>query len=242
MCIDDTKYILYPLQQAVGSITLTAEQRIIFEERYIRTVHKSYHQCKTISYLFNSNRIIITVGSIIIPALLSISYVTTHYEIQLLYWFTWSVSICVTISNAILTLLKYDKKFYLFHSTYEQLVSEGWQFLSLTGHYKSGSKTHTEQFPKFAEIIERIMMHQAEAKYIKFQDMNDGAKSSHSESSGIPNLVNITTPANDDFITALSKVLYQHFPKHESPVSIGGPSDHNENKIIEENKARISIS
>jgi hypothetical protein len=232
LCFSHEKRVLYPLKQALGTITLTAEQRIIFEERYIRVIHTSYYECQNISFLFNLNRIIITIGSIIIPALLSIQYRDLTSDIRVLYWFTWAVSICVTISNAILTLLKFDKKFYLFHATYEQLMSEGWQFLALTGHYKATDKTHSEQFQKFTETIERILMRQAESQYIKLQDVN-GSNSSNStsiNSSGIPNLVDIRTPGNDDFIIKLAKVIYPHLPKQESPTSVGGPSDQNEIK------------
>jgi hypothetical protein len=241
ICFSQKKKILYPLQQALGSITLTAEQRIIFEERYIRVIDTSYNKCAKIFYLFNVNRIIITTGSIIIPALLSIQYKDITSEVRILYWFTWSISICVTISNAVLTMFKFDKKYYMFHATYEQLITEGWQFLALTGHYKSNSnsnfKTHSDQFQNFTERIEKILMLQAETEYIKLQDVNGGNSinssnsSQPSNSSGIPNLVGMTTPVNDDFIIRLAKVIYPHLPKEESPRVVGGPTDQDDNKV-----------
>ena len=248
MCLSSHKNrVLYPLQQALGSITLTAEQRIIFEERYIRVIDTSYNQCTKIFYLFNVNRIIITTGSILIPALLSIQYKDITSDIRILYWFTWSISICVTISNAVLTMFKFDKKFYMFHATYEQLMTEGWQFLALTGHYKSNSnsKTHSDQFQNFTERIEKILMLQAQTEYIKLQDINGGTSSSNSSnssqpsnSSGIPNIVGMTTPANDDFIIRLAKVIYPHLPKEESPRVVGGPSDQNDNKVKRDGKTQ----
>lgn len=243
LCFSHKKRVLYPLQQALGSITLTAEQRIIFEERYIRVIDTSYNQCTKIFYLFNVNRIIITTGSIIIPALLSIQYKDITSDVRILYWFTWSISICVTISNAVLTMFKFDKKFYMFHATYEQLMTEGWQFLALTGHYKSNSnfKTHSDQFQNFTERIEKILMLQAQTEYIKLQDINGGTNSSNSSnssqpsnSSGIPNIVGMTTPANDDFIIRLAKVIYPHLPKEESQSVVGGPSDQNDSKAKRE--------
>ena len=55
VCFTHEKRVLYPLKQALGTITLTVEQRIIFEERYIRVIHTSYYKCKRISFLFNLN-------------------------------------------------------------------------------------------------------------------------------------------------------------------------------------------
>ena len=241
---------MYPLQQALGSITLTAEQRIIFEERYIRVIDTSYNQCTKIFYLFNINRIIITTGSIIIPALLSIQYKDITSDIRILYWFTWSISICVTISNAILTMFKFDKKFYMFHATYEQLMTEGWQFLALTGHYKSNSnfKTHSDQFQNFTERIEKILMLQAETEYIKLQDVNGGANSNSSNSSqpsnssGIPNIVGMTTPAHDDVIIRLAKVIHQHLVKEDSPTVVGGPSDQDDSKVKRHSTGETAIT
>jgi len=150
----------------------------------------------------------------------------------------------VTISNAVLTMFKFDKKFYMFHATYEQLMTEGWQFLALTGHYKSNlnSKTHSDQFQNFTERIEKILMLQAQTEYIKLQDVNGGNStnssnsSQPSNSSGIPNLVGMTTPANDDFIIRLAKVIYPHLPKEESPRIVGGPSDQDDNKVKKDGK------
>ena len=123
------KQTIYQLKQALGTITLRADQRILFEEHYINTINESYDKCQRSAYLFHSNRIIVTIGSVFVPALLSIQYnqTTTQFSTSI-YWCTWFVSLLVTISNGFLTLFKFDKKYFLFHATYEQLRSEGWQF------------------------------------------------------------------------------------------------------------------
>lgn len=239
------KRITYPLQQVLASITLSADKRVIFEERYIHLIEDSYDRCRHTACLFHTNRIVITIGSIIVPALLSIHYTQSATSVsELIYWVTWAVSLLVTISNGILTLFKYDKKYFLFHATYEQLRTEGWQYLSLTGHYSGDEPkhpdykrrnsilqvvtphhpktTHEIQFYKFMYKIEKIVMRQAQEQYIKLQDVNSATVKSED---GIPSLVDTKSPSVDDLVIKIAKLL-----QFDSRPKIGGPSDQDANK------------
>jgi len=213
------KQTIYQLKQAVATITLRADQRIIFEEHYINTIQESYEKCSRTAYLFHSNRIIVTIGSVIVPALLSIQYnqTTTQFSTSI-YWCTWFVSLLVTISNGFLTLFKFDKKYFLFHATYEQLRSEGWQYLALTGSYHKDDTTHEQQFTKFMHTVEKILMRQAQEQFIKLQDVNSPPTTT-TNSSGIPNLLEVSkSPAQDDLAIKVAKIL-------QSQPTVGGPSD-----------------
>ena len=67
-----------------------------------------------VSYLFNIMRFIVTVGSLLVPALLSIQSpgsVSSVTSPDTIYWSTWAVSLAVTMSNGILALFKIDKKY-----------------------------------------------------------------------------------------------------------------------------------
>jgi hypothetical protein len=210
------------LQQALGTITLRADQRVLFEEHYMNTIYESYDRCQRSAYLFHSNRIIVTIGSVLVPALLSIQYnqTTTQFSTSI-YWCTWFVSLLVTVSNGFLTLFKFDKKYFLFHATYEQLRSEGWQFLALTGTYHTKEpSTHEQQFTKFMHTVEKILMRQAQEQFIKLQDVNSAAPIT-TNAAGIPNLLEVSkSPAQDDLIIKIAKLL-------QSPPTVGGPSDQN---------------
>jgi hypothetical protein len=126
--------------------------------------------------VYNSNRLTITIGSILVPAILSIQradYLTNSSAAQALFWITWSISLLVTVSNGLLTMFKFDRKYYLFHAAFEQLKTEGWQYLALTGNYKGEPATHTHelQFTGFANTVEKIRMRQTEEEYVKLQDV-----------------------------------------------------------------------
>jgi hypothetical protein len=121
--------------------------------------------------MFYSARVIITVGSILVPAFLSIQNSTNQIP---LYWVTWIMSIFVTLCNGLVTLFKLDKKYFFIHTTLELLHSEGWQYIGLSGRYSSKGgqdvHTHENQFLVFFHMAEKIKMRQVEEEYWKFTD------------------------------------------------------------------------
>jgi len=116
-----------------------------------------------------------SVGSLIVPALLSIQNTSTTAQIQAqVYWIVWTLSLFVTISNGIMTLVKVDKKYYVFNTIYHHLMSEGWQYIQLSGKY-SETKTneqssHTNQYTAFCHSLEKIRMKQIEDEYYKVEN------------------------------------------------------------------------
>jgi hypothetical protein len=94
------------------------------------------------------------------------------YEI---YWATWVISLLVTTSNGVVSVFKIDKKYFFLHTTMEQLKSEGWQYLELSGRYSGFftpklKPTHENQFIYFCHAVEKIKMHQVEEEYFKLTD------------------------------------------------------------------------
>jgi hypothetical protein len=162
-----------PYRQVLGTISLPAESRQILEERYLRLLETSFRRCRRIALVYNMNRLCITIGSIIVPALLSIQRTDTVLSASIaIFWTTWIISLMVTISNGLMTMFKFDRKYYLYHASFEQLKTEGWQYFSLTGNYRDPkAHTHEQQFGVFAQTIERIRMRQTEEEYVKLQDV-----------------------------------------------------------------------
>lgn len=83
----------------------------------------------------------------------------------------------VTMANGLHNVFKIDKKYYFLHTVLNQIKSEGWQYLELSGRY-SGFKTpnqlpsHDNQFVYFCHIIEKIKLKQIEEEYYKFSDLH----------------------------------------------------------------------
>jgi hypothetical protein len=183
MCFGKGKHIQAVIV-SLRTIPLDTLSRDALILQYNLLLQKYRKRVKKYSISFHILRIVITVGSLIVPALLSVQYtngntVTTDISVEM-YWTVWLLSLFVTISNGILTLLKIDKKYYSLHTIYQQLLSEGWQFIHLSGKY-SGQKTpgisptHENQYPFFVHAIDKIHMKSVEDEYYKVNEANQGS-------------------------------------------------------------------
>lgn len=166
---------------------LSSLQKNILRERYIFILRDFTKRCKFYSKLYHIGHFLITVGSLIVPALMSIQYVDTGRNVvqdfqTIIYWITWILSLLVTTSNGIITLFKVDKKYFFLHTTQERLRSEGWQYFELTGRY-SGQliqyeilPSHSNQFIFFSHAVEKIKMRQIEEEYYKQEDIHSNSQ------------------------------------------------------------------
>jgi hypothetical protein len=174
-------------QTALENVNLTPLQRSILEKRYIELVHQFTRRCTVISIFFHTSRAFVTVGSLIVPALLSIQYTeaapasqATYSMSYQIYWVTWVISLLVTTFNGIQNIFKFEKKYYFLHTTMEQLRSEGWQYIELSGKYSgfytpNDPPSHENQFVYFCASIEKIKMHQVEEEYWKINESHQDA-------------------------------------------------------------------
>ena len=168
------------LESAFDALTdLTVQQRSSIKNR-IRFLLQEYRVRSCLyTALFYTTRLMITVGSLAVPALLSINMKPDTEPF--LYWMTWSISLAVTTSNGIVTLFKIDKRFFSLHATMERLRSEIWQYLELSGRYSGilGSSnhkpSHSNQYVYFCSQIEKIRMKHIDDEYVKQANIDDSA-------------------------------------------------------------------
>jgi hypothetical protein len=185
----------------VEELELSILQKNILKERYVSLVEETQLRAYRISIIYHTSHVIVTVGSLIVPALLSIQYITPQNEI---YWVTWVLSLLVTTCNGLLTLFKIDKKYLYLHTNKERLITEGWQFSELSGHYsgfhtpQEPRPTHANQFIFFCHAIEKIRMRQIDDEYNKKQEGSDSqpAKQGENSKNTIENSIIPITPLN----------------------------------------------
>jgi hypothetical protein len=168
------------LVSAFQEVNLDALQKKAITARLQTLLEEYSDRTGRYSRSFHSLRVIITVGSLIVPALLSVQYnvntAATSID-EAVYWIVWMLSLLVTISNGIVTLFKVDKKYYVLNTTFQHIVSEGWQYIELSGKY-SGHKTptliptHQNQFIIFATSLEKIRMRNIEDEYYKITEQH----------------------------------------------------------------------
>jgi hypothetical protein len=153
--------------------TLKIEQykKTVLQQRYLEVLRDFHIRARRLEIMFYLTRLIVTIGSILVPAFLSIQGTTAQTQ---LYWATWLISLSVTISNGVMSLFKLDKKYFFINTTLEMLHSEGWQYVALSGRYAGKDTlvpaTHETQFLMFSHMAEKIKMRQVEEEYWKFTD------------------------------------------------------------------------
>ena len=167
-------------ETTINRLTLAEPRKAILKERYLAVLRDYQRRACRYGRSFHGSRITVAVGSLLVPALLSIQYIPgtgaaagAAANAIVLYWITWVISLLVTIANGVATLMKVDKKYYFLNTIAEQLRSEGWQYVSLTGRYAGTAeamRTHEYQFLYFCHMVEKIKMHQVEEEYFKLTD------------------------------------------------------------------------
>ena len=145
----------------------------ILKNRYINLVNAMEVSSKRSAFWYSTFNTFTTVGSIIVPGLISIqdrtfrTDATDQDQIEHengIYWATWGVSLMVTLSNALLRLFSLDKTYITRKIKSNHLKSEGWLFLELAGDY-SNYDSHQDAFIHFCNQIEKIKTEQITEEY-----------------------------------------------------------------------------
>jgi hypothetical protein len=162
---------------ALGDLTL--QQRASIKERYRFLMAEYRWRCRFYTWLFYVLKITMTVGSLAVPAMLSLNNLE-ETAAKGLYWGTWGLSLAVTTANGLLTLFKLDKRFFMLHAVAERLRSETWQFLTLSGrysgHYGGVRPTHRNQYVYYTYKMEKIRMQHIDDEYVRPAGDNEGKK------------------------------------------------------------------
>ena len=140
----------------------------ILKSRFLsEVVEYENRKLKTKKY-YDLFRFIVTTGSILLPAILSIGQMDPdklpdNFD-DISYWSAWSLSLMVTVSNGFLQLFSLDKNYFEYAITSEQLKTEGWQFLQLSGKYDE-YPDHKSAYRPFCKSIELIKRKQVEKEF-----------------------------------------------------------------------------
>ncbi len=211
---------------------LSTQQRDTIKERFRFLMSEYRHRSSLYSVLFYVLRMTMTVGSLTVPALLSLS--VSPEDQAMLKWLTWAISLAVTTANGLTTLFKLDKRFFMLHSVAERLRSEAWQYLALAGHYSGhygGHRpTHANQYIYFMTRLERIRMKHIDEEFIRQEDITDpnhkkqaenGASATAQPVQPAKITTDVPTPPDQDTFKTPPPIYH----RRESESTIGSGSD-----------------
>ena len=189
------------LGNMIDELELLEYQKNLLKNRFLDQVVLYNKKAKTAEFFYILFSISMTIGSIILPALLSIQQMDYSDDdkkderIQItIYWVTWVISLVITISNALIQLLGLNKQYLSFTRTREKMLSEGWYYFQLTGDYKD--TTHKDSFPDFCEEIEKIKESQVD-KELSFM--------SPKKKKGGDNTPSIISSTNENLVSRIPK-------------------------------------
>ena len=141
------------VNEIINTLELDSEtDRNILKSRFLsEVVQYEKRKIHTKKY-YDRFRFIVTVGSILLPAILSLGQMDPNklpknFD-QIVYWASWTISLSVTASNGFLQLFSLDKNYFEYALTTEQLKTEGWQYFQLSGKYED-DETHQDAYKDF---------------------------------------------------------------------------------------------
>ena len=128
-----TSHFERKVKSIINTIDLDEFQKKILFKRYVRQVALYEKRTRNFGVTYNTFRTAVTVGSIMIPALLSIQNDEDHGNN--IYWTTWGISILITICNGCITLYSLDKNYIVFSMIVQKLKTEGWKYFQKPNGY-----------------------------------------------------------------------------------------------------------
>ena len=111
-------------------------KRKIIYKRFVNEVDYYEKIASNITLQYNFLRIMITIGSMLLPTLQTIqgNKQITMYD-SYIFWISIFVSLKIMICNGIISLFKIDQRYTLYNLTSEKLKKAGWNYLERTGRY-----------------------------------------------------------------------------------------------------------
>ena len=157
------------IHEIIDTLELSSDtNRKILKSRFFNEVRYYDARRDRVKKYYNAFRFIVTTGSILLPAIMSIGQMDPetlpdNFD-QLSYWSSWTISLTVTACNGFIQLFSLDKKYYDYAITSEQLKTEGWQFFQLSGKYVE-FPDHEAAYRFFCKSIESIKRKQIEKEF-----------------------------------------------------------------------------
>jgi hypothetical protein len=153
--------------EIIRILPISAFRKEILKRRYSDNIGDYQQNRDCVRFIYRLFQIIIAIGSVIIPSLLSVlmtEYVKlNNYEVKINI-IVLSLSIIMSICIHVIQIFKLDELYYNYAITVEKLKSIWYHYSSLSGPF-IGS-THNESFTLFINMMEEIIINQKFQEYV----------------------------------------------------------------------------
>ena len=165
----------------IDNIKLSKYKRNILKKRYTKLVIYYENYAADINRKYNICRVIISVGSMILPTLQTIQNNETvvAYKDEI-FWAAIGTSLSVMISNNLISMFALDRKYIMYAVTAEKLKAVGWKYFELSDMFCT--KTHLENWVLFWNEVEKIKRLQVIAEFTDDSDKNHEPNPAHAQS------------------------------------------------------------
>ena len=153
----------------IDNIKLSKYKRNILKKRYTKLVIYYESYAENVRRKYNFCRIIISIGSMILPTLQTIqnNHSVSEYKEQI-FWAAIGTSLSVMISNNLISMFSLDRRYIMYAITSEKLKAVGWKYFELSDIFSN--KSHLENWVPFWNEVEKIKKLQIVAEFTDNDD------------------------------------------------------------------------
>ena len=153
----------------IDNIKLSRYKRNILKKRYTKLVIFYENYAENIRWKYNLCRIVISVGSMILPTLQTIQNNETVSAFKdEIFWAAIGTSLSVMISNNLISMFALDRRYIMYAVTAEKLKAVGWKYFELSDIFSN--KSHLENWILFWNEVEKIKKLQVVAEFTDNDD------------------------------------------------------------------------
>ena len=144
---------IYPI---IDCLDLSNFQKNIIRKRYVKLVLNYEKHYEITHKRYNTCRILISVGSMILPTLQTVqnneNVASFKNEI---FWSAIGTSLTVMIANNLISMFTLDTRYLMYAITCEKLKAIGWQYFESSGMFMNND--HEGNYVKFWNEVEKII-------------------------------------------------------------------------------------
>ena len=167
--MNEFEHRIYPL---IDNLKLDKYQKSILKKRFAKLVIQYENMSSSVDCKYNSCRIIISIGSMILPTLQTIQNNENVAEWKNeIFWAAIATSLGVMISNNLISMFALDRRYIMYSITAEKLKAIGWKYFELSDIFSK--KTHKENWVSFWNEVEKIKKLQMVAEFTDHDDKPD---------------------------------------------------------------------